>query len=290
MEEKSTIEPTKEKSDDSKLDNQCFIITPIGEISSTIYLKAMGLIDAVIKPVLREFKLNAVAANHISLGGSINKQLQKAILQDKLVIANLTGLNPNVMYELAVRHAARLPVVIMAETGTRLPFDITDQRTIFYNDSLAGLSDARNQLYSAVETALCDDEPDNPIYQAAEQASIFKQLKANDPLKLVLERLDRMENNTPVFSRKPMSIEFTFTGQTQADELPTEDILISYINSLISYSNGIELLVGEIKGNKFFYRILGESKQIAKSFINELQSNPLLEIEFYEIPGVLPGF
>jgi hypothetical protein len=173
--------------------NQCFIITPIGEVNSDVYVKAMGLIEAVIEPVLEEFNFKAVAANHISSPGSISKQLIKSILEDKLVIANLTGLNPNVMYELAVRHAARLPVVIMAETGTRLPFDITDQRTIFYDDSLAGLNVAREQLRSMVEKAIDDKEPDNPIYQAAEQALIFKELKANDPLKVVMDRLDSME-------------------------------------------------------------------------------------------------
>lgn len=175
--------------------DQCFIITPIGESNSDVYNKAMGLIEAVIKPVLEEFNFKPVAANHMSAPGSINRQLLKAILEDKLVIANLTGLNPNVMYELAVRHAARLPVVIMTEKGTRLPFDITDQRTIFYEDSLAGLGAAKKQLRDMVEVAILEKNPDNPIYQAKEQASIFKELSPTDPMKVILERLSQIEDN-----------------------------------------------------------------------------------------------
>jgi hypothetical protein len=290
MENQSKIESIAENSDDLSLNDQCFIITPIGDINSDIYVKAMGLIDAVIRPVLKEFKFNAVAANHISSPGSINKQLLKAILEDKLVIANLTGLNPNVMYELAVRHAARLPIVIMAETGTRLPFDITDQRTIFYNDTLAGLNDAKSQLRLMVEKALTDKEPDNPIYQAAEQSSILKQLPANDPFKLILERLDRIENSRADITHRPKSIELIISGHTLDSEFQNEDSLINYINTLISNKLGVKLLVGEVNGNKFLYRILAESKQLAKSFVNQLQFDSLLEVEFYQIPGIVPGF
>ena len=232
--------------------NQCFIITPIGEINSEPYIKAMGLIEAVIHPVLKEFNLSGVAANHISSAGSINKQLIKAILEDKLVIANLTGLNPNVMYELAIRHAARLPVVIMAEYGTRLPFDINDQRTIFYNDSLAGLSEAKKQLRLMIEATIDESEPDNPIYQAIEQASILKNIKDGDPLMLIMERLDRIENsaeNKQKPARVPDDIPFrngyltaTVEGEFLSSMNNMEDINLKLreISKLALKINGVD--------------------------------------------------
>ncbi len=48
----------------------CFIITPIGEPNSSTFLKAKGLIDTVLKPVLKEHGFNALPAYEISAAGS----------------------------------------------------------------------------------------------------------------------------------------------------------------------------------------------------------------------------
>jgi|GEM_PF-1466447 len=199
---KTTKPETPETIDDLPKVDECFIITPIGEFNSETYIKANGLIDSVIQPVLDEFNFKAVAAHHINKTGSINNQIIKHILEDKLAIVNLTGLNPNVMYELAVRHSARLPVVIMCEKDLtpRLPFDIVDQRTIFYADSLAGNVLAKQHLREMITVALDDKIPDNPIYTAASQASIFKSLDEDNPLKLIMEKIDRLESRGASYS------------------------------------------------------------------------------------------
>ena len=50
-------------------------------------------------------------------------------------IALLTGYNPNVFYELAVAQCAGRPVIVMAEKGLELPFDIHDLRCVYYDFS-----------------------------------------------------------------------------------------------------------------------------------------------------------
>ena len=68
--------------------------------------------------------------HHVNEPGSISTQIIDRILNADLVVADLTDHNPNVMYELAVRHAARKPVVQIIQKGQKLPFDISQQRTI----------------------------------------------------------------------------------------------------------------------------------------------------------------
>ena len=63
----------------------------------------------------------------ISFGVSIHRFHPDAVL----VIADLTERNPNVFYELAVRHAIRKPFIQIVDKGASIPFDVSATRTVF---------------------------------------------------------------------------------------------------------------------------------------------------------------
>ena len=126
----------------------CFIITPIGDDSDPIRRHIEGIIDAAITPALAE-KYQIVVAHKISEPGSITKQVISEIYNAKLVIANITNRNPNVMYELALRHAIGKSVITIAEKGTPLPADIVSQRTIFYHNDAKGVLELKDDLIKA---------------------------------------------------------------------------------------------------------------------------------------------
>lgn len=176
---------------------RCFVATPIGPHGSTIRRAADGLIDAVIQPILTdEFDFEVIIPHRMGDPGSISVSVIRHLLEDELVVANLTSLNPNVMYELAVRHCKRLPTVILAEDGTDLPFDVAQERTVFYRDDLHGGVEVADQFRDAVNAAMDEENPDNPVYRAAHDA-ILKDLvsqSGDELLTLMLERMDRLEN------------------------------------------------------------------------------------------------
>lgn len=173
---------------------KCFVITPIGKDGTDVRRSADGLIDAVIESVCKSLDLDMHVAHRIDTPGSITGQVIEHLLNDDLVIANLTTLNPNVMYELAVRHSVRLPVVSLAEDRTVLPFDISDERTIFYVDDMAGVKQLGPALEKMATEALADTEPDNPVYRAAKN-KVMKELQPQgDFQSYILERMDRFES------------------------------------------------------------------------------------------------
>lgn len=185
--EKRVSEEAKETS------RGCFVVTPIGKEGSETRRATDGIIEASIRPVMADLGLDVIVAHEISAPGSITRQVLEHILEAELVLANLTGLNANVMYELAVRHAVRKPVISIAEKGTILPFDIAAERTIFFTDDMKGVGELREQLRTAARVAVDEESPDNPVYRVA-QGSVMKEVTEGDPSHYLLERLDQIES------------------------------------------------------------------------------------------------
>ena len=69
-------------------------------------------------------------ADLISLPGIITTHIINHLLEDDLVIADITYKNPNVFYELAIRHYTDKPVIQIKEYSEVIPFDVTTTRTI----------------------------------------------------------------------------------------------------------------------------------------------------------------
>ena len=95
----------------------CFVISPIGEPDSDTRKRADQILKHVVKPAVGECGYTAVRADEIDKPGIITSQVIQRVVTDPLVIADLTERNPNVFYELAIRHALRKPLVQLIKQG-----------------------------------------------------------------------------------------------------------------------------------------------------------------------------
>lgn len=86
--------------------------------------------------------------------GRITEQIIREIKDSDVLIADLSESNPNVMYELGIRQAMMKPYILMAEMGQKLPFDLSDLRTIFYKLDLDNVEKSQEELRTHLERAM----------------------------------------------------------------------------------------------------------------------------------------
>lgn len=94
----------------------------------------------VIKPVGEKLDFNVVRADETYGPGLIIADIERNIVEAKVVVADITPNNPNVYWEAGYAHALRKPTILIAERDTKLPFDVSPFRTLFYDNTIAGKS------------------------------------------------------------------------------------------------------------------------------------------------------
>lgn len=153
----------------AKFETVCFYVTPIGEEGSEQRKHSDLFLSSLVEPALEQFQMKVVRADAIDKPGTITRQIIEYLIKSRLVIADLSFHNPNVFYELAIRHAARLPVVQIIRAADRIPFDLSQSRTIKIDTTdiyslVPRLEVYKSEIASQVRRALEDpDAVDNPI-------------------------------------------------------------------------------------------------------------------------------
>lgn len=106
-----------------------------------------SLYREVIKPVCENFDYRVVRADEFHTSTMIVDDIIRSLRDSSVVIADITPDNPNVYYEVGYAHALGTPTILLSDrTRSRLPFDVSGLRTIFYNNTIAGKRDVEEAL------------------------------------------------------------------------------------------------------------------------------------------------
>ncbi len=151
------IEETSRTSDASTLlsssSNLCFVLMPFTKPSDEVYRK-------IIVPAVLQAGLKVMRTNQIFTSGSIMEQIRSAIQQSRLCIADLTGRNPNVLYELGIAQTLGKPSILMTQNLDDVPSDIRQYRIIQYDLQSKQLDATKQALSHSILMALGSDRLD----------------------------------------------------------------------------------------------------------------------------------
>jgi hypothetical protein len=242
----------------------CFVICPIGENESDTRKRSDKMFKHLITPAVKPLGYDPLRSDKISEPGMITGQIIQHIVEDSLVIADLTERNANVFYELALRHVLRLPYIQIIKTGERIPFDVAGARTISVDETdLDSVETAKTDITNQIQSLEKDSskletpisisidlsklrQSDNPeqrtmadvlgILNELRSTIVEKEGKQEAERKLEMERLIRQANEARA--------ETMGMRQKEGEHL---EIMIVHIDKFAKYRSKI---VQEAKGLK----------------------------------------
>ena len=127
IEAKASLGQAKTDTESAPEENDlCFVIMPLDDTFDEVYHDG-------IFPAIQEVGLIPKRANDIYRPGDIVWDILNLTKEAKIVLADLTGRNPNVFYELGLAHAFEKPVILVTQSRDDVPFDLRQQRNIEYS-------------------------------------------------------------------------------------------------------------------------------------------------------------
>jgi len=128
----------------------CFVLMPFSPDFDALYENAL-------RPAVEEIQgLSCLRADEIYGPRPIMTDIWRSIQKAALLIADLTGRNPNVLYELGLAHAQHKPVVLITQDIADVPFDLRAIRCLVYSNTRPGRTVLQEHLRKTVGNLALD--------------------------------------------------------------------------------------------------------------------------------------
>jgi hypothetical protein len=164
----------------------CFVLMPFGRrpTAGGAVVDFDSVYRDLIAPAIAKAGLEPLRADEEQTGGLIHKPMFERLILCEYAIADLTTANPNVFYELGLRHAVRpaSTVLLFAEGGGQLPFDVAPLRAIPYKLGPDGKPANAAADQGAIFQRLQETRQratDSPVYQMVEGFPDLQRLKTD---------------------------------------------------------------------------------------------------------------
>ncbi len=122
----------------------CLILMPFAEKMKPIY-------DDHIRPVVISENLSCLRADEVVGTNMITWDIWEKINRARVIVADLTGQNPNVFYEVGLAHALGKDVILLTQSMDYVPFDLKALRCIVYNFTPRGMIEMEKRLRATIK-------------------------------------------------------------------------------------------------------------------------------------------
>lgn len=154
-----------------ELERTCFLIMPFGKkMVGDREVDFTALYKEVFEPAIESTntpegkKLIAARTDMDAFSGSINQEMFEYIMYSRLAFADISGFNPNVFYEIGVRHSSQESgTVLFRQKGHAIPFDITTIKVFEYDDAVPQQDASRNFISKVLGDSLKRNRLDSPV-------------------------------------------------------------------------------------------------------------------------------
>lgn len=132
---------------------KCFVVSPIGDEGTAVRNNADKLFKYIIKPVCDVCDFEAIRVDQLNDANSITQVIIEYLDEADLVIADISGHNPNVFYEMGFRARTKKPIIHLKTKNEELPFDINTIRTFEYDlTDLDSVDEIKERLIKTIKS------------------------------------------------------------------------------------------------------------------------------------------
>jgi hypothetical protein len=294
---------------------RCFVIMPFSETTVETVEHTEDYwtkhYKHFLKPLIEECQLEAHRST--PLRGSIVGQIITDLVTSSVVVADLTGANPNVYWELGVRHSFRHGTILIAQNDTELPFDIKDTGTLFYDPDHLDVNDFRKNFKDAIRDCLENsDKTDSHVIETLSgRGALYEIIRREETLsrldavlseckynrsglesiiKQVQSNRDDPQNSKIVTARfRLRAAELLATNRYIDEDQSFYTVVENYLDILTMMNTQLELWAHPDFGNPIEESLLEQGKvatKVSETFQDKVETK-VFEVFEYRIVDVL---
>lgn len=247
--------------DPNLVGKKCFVIMPFGE-KKDLDGKPINFDEIYrdfIKDAVADLGIECVRCDEIAETGWIHSKMFEHIFNADVAIVDITSLNPNVFYELGIRHALKKCVtVLIRRTGTPTPFNIQGFQILEYNPENAdSIARGKLKICEFIQNGLASQDVDSPVFEVLDNLKVAVKPK----------RLNKKETYMYQLVNVPEKQIGIITGDIQ--NINEIDVWVNSENTNMQMARHFERSISSV------IRYLGAKRDITGRITNDLIADEL---------------